>query len=61
MAVITALVMTMGRCFVQGAMTSVGQYAAAILIPVMMPKVMGAVKSFTNKAPVEEDVDPDLC
>jgi len=61
MAVITALALTMGRCFIQGAMTSVGQYAAAILIPVMMPKIMGAVKGFNNKAPVEEEIDPDLC
>ena len=61
MAVITALVLTMGKSFAEGAMTTIGAAAASLLIPVLMPKLMGAVKAHANKASSEEETDPDLC
>ena len=60
MSFLTALLLTAGKSFGMGAMNTIGSAAAALLIPVVVPKITGAVKGF-RKGPVEEDCDPDLC
>ena len=61
MSFVAALLITMGKSFAEGAMSTIGCAAASIVVPIIMPRIVGAVKGFANKAPVEEDIDPDLC
>ena len=61
MSFVAALLLTAGKCFAEGAMRSIGCTAASMLMPIVMPKIIGAVRGFANKAPAEEDIDPDLC
>ena len=57
---LTALLRTAGMSFGAGAMNTFGCFAASLIIPIVAPKIIGAVKKI-SKAPAEEEVDPDLC
>ncbi len=51
-----------GKNFGAGALGVAGQIAAAAIVPMVMPKIIGAVRGFRNAhATVPEDADPDLC
>ena len=56
----TALLKTAGLSFGAGAMNTFGCFAASLIIPIVAPKIIGAVKNLT-KATEEEEEDPDLC
>ena len=55
----TSLLKTAGLSFSAGAMNAFGCFAASVVIPIIAPKIIGAVKNLA-KVP-EEEVDPDLC
>ena len=57
---LTALLKTAGTSFSAGAMNAFGCFAASMIIPIVAPKIINAVKKI-SKAPAEEEVDPDLC
>ena len=58
---LTALLKTAGMSFGAGAMNTFGCFAASMIIPIVAPRIIGAVKNLV-KAPVEEEeADPDLC
>jgi len=57
---LSALLRTAGLSFGAGAMNAFGCFAASVVIPIIAPKVIGAVRNFT-KTPAEEEEDPDLC
>lgn len=51
-----------GKNFGAGALGVAGNVAAAALIPVVVPKIAGAIRGFREtRAPVVEETDPDLC
>ena len=56
----TALLRTAAVSFSAGAMNAFGCFAASMIIPIIAPRIISAVKKLT-KAPVQEEVDPDLC
>ena len=61
MSFVAALLLTAGKCFTEGAMRYIGCTAASMVMPIVMPRIIGAVKGFANKVPAEEEIDPDLC
>ena len=60
MSFIAALLISAGKSFGAGAMQTLGCAAAALIVPVITPKIMGAVRKLT-KSPAPEETDPDLC
>ena len=57
---ITALLRTAGLSFGAGAMNAFGCFAASMVIPIVAPKIISAVKKI-SKLPAEDEEDPDLC
>ena len=60
MSFITALLIGAGRSFGTGAMQTLGCAVASMVVPIIAPRIIGAVKGIM-KVPVQEEVDPDLC
>ncbi len=51
-----------GKNFGAGALSVAGNIAAAAIVPVVIPKIAGAIKGFREAhAPAADDADPDLC
>ena len=62
MGAFTSFLLFVGKNFGAGALGVAGNVAAAALIPVVVPKIAGAIKGFREaRAPAVEDADPDLC
>ena len=62
MGAFTSFLLFVGKNFGAGALGVAGNVAAAALIPVVVPKIAGAIKGFREAhAPVIEETDPDLC
>ena len=57
---LAALLKTAGTSFSAGAMNAFGCFAASMIIPIVAPKIINAVKKI-SKASADEEVDPDLC
>ncbi len=62
MGAFTSFLLFVGKNFGSGALGVAGSVAASALIPIVVPKIAGAIKGFREAhASVPEDADPDLC
>ena len=57
---LTALLLTAAKSFGTGAMNVAGGMVASMVLPIVLPKLEGAVRKFM-KTPKEDVSDPDLC
>ena len=57
---LAAVLLGAGKSFGTGAMNVAGSMVASMVLPIIIPKITGAVKRIM-KVPEEESGDPDLC
>ena len=62
MGALTSFLLFVGKNFGAGALSVAGNMAAVALVPIVMPKIAGAIKGFRDAhAPAADECDPDLC
>ena len=61
MSVVAPLLIWAGKKFGAGFLNVAGHFAAAAVMPIVVPKIAGYIRDRRSQAADEPECDPDLC